>query len=471
MARSPDANRVRAAVRAVVVPRNESATGPGPGVRRAGSVPESEPERWWVAFSGGMDSSVLLDAAARMLGGEAAERLSAVHVNHGLHPDAGAWERHCRNAAARLGVRLRVRRVAVVAGRGRGGLEAAARDARHAAFRDVVPPGERVLLAHHRDDQAETVLLRILRGAGAAGIGAMRSEAEVGGLRLVRPLLEVARTDILAYAAEHGLSWVEDPANSDPERDRNRVRHRVLPVLDERWPEASATLARLAEQARETASLLDEVAAADLAAVRGGAAETLDAAALAALPPARAAGALRAWLQARHRMAPPPRHWLRTVVEEVAAARPDGCPEAARGGVWVRRHRGDLHTGRARTAPRLPASTPWRPESGALELPHGRLDAVRSEGEGLALARLPGSVEVRFRQGGERCRPAGRGVTKPLKDLFQELAVPPWERGETPLVFAGGRLAAVPGLFVCEPFAACGSEPGWRIAWAPHHRG
>lgn len=463
MAPSPEESPVLEAVRAAVAPRSDVPGSPeGPA-----TVPLPAPGRWWVALSGGVDSTVLLDAVARVLGARATGCLAAVHVNHGLHPDAGAWEDHCRETVARYGVAIEVRRVEVGAAAGGGGVEAAARAARLDAFADAVPSGDSLLLAHHRDDQAETVLLRILRGAGPAGMAAMRPEVTVGGLRLVRPLLAVPRAEILACARKRGLDWIEDPANLDPAHGRNHLRHRVLPALGERWPDAGAILARLAVRAGETASMLDALAEADRVAARGSAPGTLRAAAVAAFPPHRAANALRAWLVARHGIAAPPRRWLRVVVDEVAGAGPGRRPEAARGGIWVRRYRGDLHTGRERAPPRLSTSTPWRLDAGPLDLPHGRLAAVRVEGEGLAAARLPPVVEVRFRRGGERCRPHPRAVTKPLKDLFQELGVPPWERGERPLVYAGVRLAAAPGLFLCDPFAAGAGEPAWRLEWTP----
>ena len=462
MASSPEERSVLEAVRAVLGRRPAV---PGPAER---SAPLPAPGRWWVALSGGVDSTVLLDAAARVLGAGASGRLAAVHVNHRLHPDAGAWEEHCREAASRYAIGLEVRRVEVGAAPGGGGIEAAARAARLAAFADAVPSGDALLLAHHRDDQAETALLRILRGAGPAGMAAMRPEITVGGLRLVRPLLAVPRTAVFAYARARGLGWIEDPANLDPAQDRNHLRHRVLPALAERWPGADAILARLSARSVEIASMLEALAEADLAAAPGKARGTLNAAAIAALPPPRAANALRVWLLARHRIAPPSRRWLRAVVDEVAGAGSDRRPEAVRGGIWVRRYRNDLHTGRDRAPPRLPVNTPWRLAAGPLELPHGRLAAARIEGGGLAAARLPPVLEVRFRRGGERCRPHPRAVTKPLKDLFQELGVPPWARGEQPLVYAGDRLAAAPGLFLCEPFAAYGDEPGWRLRWTPH---
>ena len=458
MVTSPEAKLVLASVRA---------TFDAPPGSRSDSVVATGTGRCWIAFSGGMDSTVLLDAVARVLAGRTKSCLAAVHVNHGLHPDAVRWEEHCRGAAARRGLRIEVRRVAVDPHRVPGGVEAAARAARYAAFAEVVPPGERLLLAHHRDDQAETVLLRILRGSGTAGLAAMRPEVRLGGLTLVRPLVAVPRSAILAYAAERNLSWVEDPGNLVHAHDRNYLRHRVLPALAVRWPAAAATIAGLAEQAHESASMLDDLAALDLVAARGQAPDTLSATAISAMPLPRAANALRIWLVTRHRIAPPPRRWLKVIVEEVAAARPDSRPEAARGGIWVRRYRGDLHSGCRGVASRLPVSARWRLDGGALELPHGRLGVRRSDGTGLARARLPATVDVRFRTGGERCRPAGRAVTKPLKDLFQEYAIPPWERESRPLVYAGDNLAAVPGLFDCDPYAARAREPGWRLEWTP----
>lgn len=455
-------------------PPGEGAPAPPPdpalavleAVRRAAGA---RPGPWRVGFSGGMDSTVLLDAARRVL---APERLAAVHVHHGLHPSAGAWEEHCREAARRLGVALDVRRAAVCAGGGSGGLEAAARRARYAAFRAALPAGGALLLAHHLDDQAETVLLRLLRGAGPAGLAAMRPETEVQGLGVVRPFLALPRAVLREYAERRGLAWVEDPANADPAHARSYLRGEVLPRLVRRWPDAPAALAGFAERAGESAALLGALAAEDLERLRGREPGTLRAEALAALPPARAANALRAWLAGRHGGLPPSRRWLRTVIEEVAGAAPDRCPEARRGGVWVRRYRGDLHTGRTRDEPapaELPARTAWR-LAAPLELPHGRLAAVRACGAAdlaLSAARLPDTVEVRFRRGGERCRPAGRGHAKPLKHLLQELGAPPWTRAALPLVFVGERLACVPGLFVCEPFAAGGDEPAWRIDWTP----
>ena len=466
MASSPERSLVLESVRTVLLGARSGAAPGGPA-----PVPLPVSERSWVAFSGGVDSTVLLDAAARVLGGRSAEGLAAVHVNHGLYPDAGAWEDHCREAAARLGIRLEVRRAVVRASPGGGNLEAAARAARYGAIAEVVPRGEPVLLAHHLDDQAETALMRILRGAGPAGMAGMRREVTLRGLRLVRPLLAVPRSEILAYARERRLSWVEDPGNAAAAHDRNHMRRRVLPVVAERWPGAAATLVRLARRSEETAAMLDALGAADLADAKGEGPGTLNAAAIAALPPPRAANALRTWLLARHRIPPPPRRWLRVLAEEVAAAGSDRRPEAVRAGIWVRRYRGELHTGREGVPPRLPESTGWRIDGEPLELPHGRLAAVRTVGEGIAAARLPPFVEVRFRRGGERCRPRARGVTKPLKHLMQELGVPPWERGAWPLVFAGGCIAAAPGLFVCEPFAARGGEPAWRLEWTPRQPG
>ncbi|MFT4249068.1 MAG: tRNA lysidine(34) synthetase TilS, partial [Pseudomonas sp.] len=216
-----------------------------------------------VGFSGGLDSSVLLHWLA-CSPAQRARGLSALHVHHGLHPQADAWSRHCAAACAALDVPLRVVRVQVTRDAGEG-LEAAARHARHAAFAEHLGHGQRLALAHHRDDQAETFLLRALRASGPDGLAAMTVQRPFAAGTLWRPLLEVSRVALLDYARRHRLAWIEDPANASLEHDRNFLRHRILPLLRERWPHADAALARSATLSGEAKDLLaiDEATALD----------------------------------------------------------------------------------------------------------------------------------------------------------------------------------------------------------------
>ena len=229
--------------------------------------------RFCVAYSGGLDSSVLLHALARCRDALGAP-LVAVHVDHALLSEAAAWTAHCRATCAELGVPLQVVEVDAARRRAALGVEAAARDARYAALADLLGPGDCLLTAHHRDDQAETVLLQLLRGCGPAGLAAMPGVAPLGRGRLARPLLDVSRADLRAYAVEHSIGFVQDPSNSDPELARGFLRTEVTPRLQARWPGMSRTLARAARHAADAAAIIAERAAEDLerltASTRGG---------------------------------------------------------------------------------------------------------------------------------------------------------------------------------------------------------
>ncbi|HTL14699.1 MAG TPA: tRNA lysidine(34) synthetase TilS, partial [Thermomonas sp.] len=246
-----------------------------------------------LGYSGGLDSGVLLhllaaDPRIRASG------LRALHVHHGLHPDADAWAAHCRAACEGLRVPLEVVRVRVDRDAGLGP-EGAAREARHGAFAAALGEGEVLALAHHRDDQAETLLLRALRGAGVDGLAAMRRERAFARGLLWRPLLDAPRAALLAYARAHGLRWIEDPGNAGTDPDRNFLRHAVFPLLRDRWPHAADALARSAALCAEAADLLAAGDAAALEAVRRGA-DTLDVPGLLALPAPRRARVLRRWV-------------------------------------------------------------------------------------------------------------------------------------------------------------------------------
>lgn len=414
-----------------------------------------------VACSAGVDSSSLLHALACLPGLEG--RLGALHVDHGLHPDSGRWAEACARLCERLGVPLRIERLRERPRPGQS-IEAWAREARYARLAAALRPGQAVLTAHHRDDQAETLLLALLRGAGPHGLGAMPARQPLGEGWLLRPLLELPGAALRAYAAHHGLEGVEDPSNADPRFDRNFLRHHVLPGLAARWPSVGATLARAARLQREASQWLDSVCDAWLeAALEPGGA--LPAAALLARPTAERAGLLRRWLRRLGLPLPQARH-----LRELCALAEAG--EAAGGrvgwpGAEVRRYRGRLHA-MAALPPAPPAGhrLPWG-ESPVLVTPCGRLERLQTTGFGVSRARADGARwEVGFRAGGERCRPPGRaGHSAPLKKILQEQGVAPWERERLPLLYLDGELAAVGDRFVCLPFTAGPGEPGWRLDW------
>ena len=384
-------------------------------------------KRLAVGLSGGVDSVTLLhilkNCAAR-----SGFSLNAIHVHHGLSPNAGAWARFCRALCTRWGVPLAVRRVKVA--KGGKGLEAAAREARYRAFRNS--PCDAVALAHNRDDQAETVLMNLLRGAGVRGASGMPPRSRLDGRMLLRPLLEVPRAAILAYAREQGLEWVEDESNADEALTRNFVRRRLGPLIESRFPRWRESLARAA---------------------RHFAGVGLDAQAL-----------LREFLAAQGLRAPSEAK----LVEMLKQLTSGGARiMVEHDGMRLRVYRGKLAL--APAAPAAPfAPVEWKGEP-RITIPAlgGKLLFRRARGEGIDLRKLGQCrVAVRLRAGGERLQPDRRRPRRTLKNLFQEAGVPPWQRDRLPLLFCGDDLVWAPGLGIDAHYQATadtiGVVPEWR---------
>lgn len=411
-----------------------------------------------VAYSGGLDSHVLLDALAR-LRGRAAWQVSAVHVDHGLHTESAVWAEHCRAVCRALEVPLRVERVRVEAIRERG-LEDAARRARYGALARLLEPGEVLLTAHHRDDQAETVLLQLLRGAGPHGLAAMPPIARFAHGRLARPLLGFGRAALHAYAEREALVWIEDASNREDRIARNFLRGQILPVLARHWPHAANQLAKAARHHADAAAVLDEVGEADLVRTRVGD-EGLSLTALNALSPPRQANAVRYWIR-RQTGRMPPEQALKDALAQVRR-----CPRSRHAliqwpGAAIERYRDQLRLVRPARVPELGWEADWDPGV-PLPIPGTgwRLTARECVGAGLASDRLAGRrLRIRFRRGGEICRLPGRTHHHKLKKLLQDAGLSPWERAHLPLVYVDDDLAAIGDRLVCEPYAARAGETG-----------
>ncbi len=438
-------------------------------VRRDGSA-----DAWVVALSGGVDSVVLLHLA--VAAGLGQHGLRALHIHHGLHCEADRWAEHCRQLCAQWHIELEVVRVRVGA---RGGVEAAAREARYAVFSQQLALGEVLLMAHHGDDQAETLLLRLMRGAGPRGLGAMPVSRALGAGRLLRPLLAYSRAQILRYADLQQLSWVEDPSNQSDRYDRNYLRHQVLPLLRQRWQGADQVLQRTAHLCSEADELNQALAAQDLACDEE-AGPGLSCRLLQGLSLARQCNLLRYWL-ANSAIAMPARSQLLRIIDEVVGARGDAQPVLVLGDRQVVRYRERLYVRRSdlSAAPQENLLLPWDLKA-ALTLPRGVLlaehgrehETDRGQGQGQGQLQLPADarVDVRYRRGGERCRPVGRSGSQALKKLLQEAGVPPWERPWLPLIYCNGELAAVADLWVCEGFQAAGDGAGVGLTWIREDR-
>lgn len=409
-----------------------------------------------VAYSGGVDSHVLLHCLAGLRDAIGAP-IGAIHVNHRLQPMADDWAAHCRSVCARLDVPLRVVDVAVDTG---SNLEARARAARYAAWEEMLLPGEALCAAQHRDDQAETVLLRLLRGSGVDGLAAMPPSRALGAGRLLRPLLQVSRQQILAYAEEHDLDYVDDPSNHALSHDRNYLRHVVIPGIEQRWPDARATLARFADAAAESRRLGLDLAAADGLPD----APVLDCAVLWALPGRRRRNLLRAWLQ-RLSLRPPGRLRLEQGLHDLLHAEDDRQPELRWPGGRIRRYRESLYADDGVDPPPLSAARPWRGEPRLL-LPSGILHARPVQGGGLRAALAREGLAVAGRVPGEVCRPVG-GRRRAVKKLLQEAGIPPWQRDNWPRVRLHGELVAIPGICICEGFVAEPGQQGLELRYEP----
>jgi tRNA(Ile)-lysidine synthase len=418
--------------------------------------------RLCVGYSGGLDSSVLLHVLAG-LRAELGVELSAVHVHHGLSDQADDWAEHCRLACDRLQVPLTVSQVEVESGG--HGLEAAARAARYRSFAEQM--ADVIVLAHHRDDQAETLLFRLLRGAGVHGLSAMADATGLAGKTVLRPLLYLARTRLHEYAREHAIGFVDDESNADTALARNWLRHDVFPVLDQRFPASRAVLARTAGQLAESAGLLDDLAQIDLAAALTEAGLSLEA--LTTLGASRARNVLRYWLR-EQTGAGPSRAWLEEALSQLTEADPDRHPALPLVGRVLRRQAGCAVLTAASTY--APAGN-WR-WSGEPELSLGEVGSLRftmTVGAGLAADHAPddGAVVV-WRTGGELIQPDCRRPVRTLKNLLREAGVPARARALTPLLLIDGRVVWAAGFGVDCAAQAGPGEPGWLIEWCPLSR-
>ncbi len=419
--------------------------------------------RYWVAYSGGLDSQVLLHALS-VLRPQLAAEISAIHVDHGLHPDAAAWSDKCERYCHDRNFPLKVVRVKVEPATGES-LEAAARDLRYAALAAAIGCGDILFTAHHQDDQAETVLLQLLRGSGPSGLAAMPAITGFACGYHARPLLGFSRRQLASYADEEGISWLEDPSNRDISFDRNFLRQQVIPLLAERWPSMSRTLSRSASHCAEAQHLIDGMAQQDLDKLRDTADSSLNLTLLAELPPPQGRAVLRGWIKGEGFPLPDTVHLERALVEMVAA-REGRNPLVAWQGAELRRFRGRLYISRPLSPLDSGQVLQWDGRS-PLELPAGLGRLLIEEGESGIPLQLweSGAIQVRFRSGGERCSPPGRGHSKSLKKLYQELGVPPWQRQRLPLIFVDDQLVAVGDLHYCISTAPQSGFKGISLRW------
>jgi tRNA(Ile)-lysidine synthase len=418
-------------------------------------------EKFLIAYSGGLDSHVLLHSLVKLREQHPTLQLQVAHVNHGLSPHAGQWVSIVENICQQWQIIYAIRTVSLDSTSGIS-LEAAARQARYEVLAELLMPNACLLTAHTQNDQAETLLLQLLRGAGPRGLAAMPASHPFSKGLHIRPLLTFTRPELEAYALNQQLKWIEDESNYHLQFDRNYVRHRLMPIIEHRWPGATSTLARSTQHCAQASELFKELAQQDLQSLEGSVPNTLEISKLQQLSIPRQCNVLREWLK-NLKFPLPSTIKLHQIMDEVLTSRPDAQPQVTWNGVEIRRFRDLLFaTKLLKPFPSEKVLT-WDLQEPLL-LPNdlGLLTVLPSPPPLKQLKNFE-LLTLRFRQGGEVCHPIGRQGTHTLKKLFQEWNVPPWQRNRIPLLFSGDQLIAVINHCICKQYPERIGH--YQIAW------
>lgn len=417
----------------------------------------------WVAYSGGVDSSVLLHILSQA---SIEVPVKALHINHGLSPNANAWQLHCEQNAARLGVPCVVQAVSVKSNA--AGVESAARDARYEVFDQWVGQSHTLVMGHHREDQAETFFLRLLRGAGLRGLGAMPQSRPLQKGNILRPMLGISRKQIEQYASEHKLNYIVDESNANTAFSRNFLRKEIFLRLDDRWPDFSANVTRAVDHLQSANRLLDEYALEDFNRCnprkdRFG--DSLEFTPLLQMSSARRNNLLRYWLKQGEHLAPSAAHM--DEIHKLIHAQKDANPQVDISEYQIRRYKTRIYwVARGdRSAHKIQTSLRWDSQQ-LLVLPDGSTLAFNSfSQDGI----FP-NFTVSFGNAPKRCKPLGRRHSQKIKKLFQEFEIPPWSRGPAPLIYLNDALVAVADFWVCElpgEAALDDAYKKWQFTWTP----
>ena len=415
-------------------------------------------KEFYVAYSGGVDSHVLLHLMCQIQLQHPDISVKAYHINHGLQDESAIWAKHCVMTCKNLGIPCKVVNVKVRLGK-QLSLEDQARRARYVVWNRILPAKAVLLTAHNKNDQVETVLLQLLRGAGPIGLASMPQIKDFGRGHHMRPLIGIAREDILAYAKQHHLHWVEDKSNFGIRFARNYLRHEVIPQITQRWPSALKTISRSASHCAETRHLLDDLAKQDLLAIRKGT-NSLLISKLKELSYSRQRNVLRFWFLENDVSLPNTKR-LMEIQRAILQSRPDAQPVVHWNGFEVRRFQSCIFVMR-----QLPEFDPnWAKNwdyRHAIVLPEnlGYLQAVQTRHQGIRKPDNTTIVSIRFRTGGELFQAYER-LRRPLKKYLNEWGVPPWERSRIPLVYYNDELVAVIGYATAKRFQTEKGELGY----------
>ncbi len=425
-----------------------------------------ESSQFLIAYSGGMDSTALLHAVAGIFGATGADRVTALHCNHGIHPDSNDWEAHCAEMCAQFGVghasvRLDLGREGPIS-------EGRAREARYAWFREQIGDHGVLLTAHHQADQAETLILNLVRGASLRGISAIQPVSEFGKGLLVRPMLGFDRDQIAAYVERKNLAYIDDPANQDLRHSRNYVRSQVMPAIENRWPSAAKRIANSAKLLSQARHALDELAMEDMShcVTRGrgyfSEGDQLLVESIRELSRFRQVNMLRYWIRTTG-FSEPEQKMLDNFIDRVVLS-DSGSGQMCWNECSLRKYKGALYLARTRRLPDSDEQISWDLKE-PLEIASAgiRLSLVPAFESGFLADLLPKTGVVRFRRGGEQMTLGRCTHSTKLKKILNQAEVPAWERSILPLIYFGDELAAVAPLAVSAHYSAGPGQEGLRI--------
>ncbi len=424
------------------------------------ALPGSGP--YFVAYSGGLDSHVLLHALCSVKSQLGAD-VHALHVNHGISTEADRWASHCENTCATLKIEYTLLKFDEVCPDGES-MEAWARKLRYQLMDNEISAEGVLLTAHHQDDQAETLLLQMIRGSGVKGLASMPMIKKSGDLWHARPLLNTRSQQLLDYARGHGLQWIEDESNSNIAYDRNFLRRKILPVLQQRWPAVNRTLARAASHQADSLLLLDDLAEIDLQLCLEKHSGRLNTGQLSVLALARQANVVRYWLRHQH-LPVPDTSRMQQVLDELLHAREDASPVVTWTGCEIRRYQSQLYASKPLPGHNASIQIDWTLDS-PCQLGDSQLSAKLGKSPGIKASVCPNHhLQVRYRQGGERIKLGEKRCSRELKKLFQEEGIPPWLRNRIPLLYADDVLVAVADLWIDVVACSGSNESAWQIHW------
>jgi len=413
----------------------------------------------WVAYSGGMDSHVLLHLLATHRH-EFPQDIQVVHVDHQLQSQSADWAEHCQKITESLQLpfhllKVTVRDIALT------GMESAARSARYQAINKLIGNNGLLLTGQHLQDQSETLMLQLLRGAGTRGLGAMKVMSHWQKMPIVRPFLTISREDLLDYASSHQLHWIDDPSNQNTDIQRNFLRHQIWPLLQQRWPAINQNLARSAQNLQESQTLLDELAEEDLHIIDADPTEgSLHINKLLLLNASRQRNVLRFFMK-ELKMALPSRINLQRIVDEVCHAVVDAQPQVRWNHYIARRYQNKLYLSSAAHSVNPITSGLIYDQQPVLLDDERRLVWQAQKGQGIREELFSAGLSIQFRQGGEKIQLSGKAHHQSLKNLFQEWQIPVWQRDKIPLLFADKQLVAIVGYASAETAKPETDHPGW----------